>query len=343
MFGLADTKLGSAEVLRLEAAVRARAADVSSREKLLRHYGNYEVKETPAVIRSRLEHKLWMIRNRPERATARLIGSHFRQEKNSAEFIAIRDEWKKQIASRPSDKNIWLNAVDSVQDTEPDLAQTMLTEAMELHPDAYEFPQRLTLDLVSRLQSGGDPLSPTVRSEYWKRATETGKRALVLLKKERSATRDADRAALLLSLLPIVFDSGDLELAVSLARELILDFGGETSSPNFEMAAHIGNIILGKVALAKNDLARAADHLMISIRAPLRKEDGFFTEIDLSLAAELFRRGEKKVVVEFLASAQEVSGFTEDADLFEEEISALKKWIGEIEKGSEPSFDWEKP
>lgn len=343
MYGLDEKPLGAAEVRRLEARLSTQPNDIETREKLLRHYGRYDLKETPAIVKARKEHKLWLIRNRPEKARSRLLGWYFSNEKNSDEYIALRDEWKKQIASKPADVNVWLNAVELVQHADPLLAEEMLADGQRLHPESYEYPHQISLLLANRLDDARDPLSPNQRAEVAKRSIENGKRALFLLKKERSEIRDSDRAELLISLAPAVLESGDIDFAESLARELVLDFGGDPSNYNFEKAAHVGNTILGKAALARNDVARAAEHLMISVKAPLRKPAGYFSDIDLSLAAQLFKKGEKKVVSEFLSSALKISGFVDSPDLNEDEIAALKKWIAEIEKGSQPTFDFEKP
>lgn len=340
MLGVEDAKLPSTEVRRLEARLKAKPAEVETREKLLRHYRSSGVKETAAVIAARKEHKLWFIRNLPRRATTRLIGWYFSRE-DSLEYTALRDEWKKQIATKPTDLGIWLNAFDLVQYAESELAEEFLLGGKSLFPNAYEFPRELSLLNASRLEDSDANLEK--RAVWTRQCLEFGKHALQILKTERSNVRDSDRAELLLGLAPVAFDSGDLDLAEALSRELVLDFGGDTSGSKFEEAAHNGNTILGRSALAKGDVQKAVDHLLISIRAPLRKPEGYFYQINLSLAEELFKKGEKKAVSEFLSLALKISGYVDSPDLNEDEITAIKKWIAEIEKDGSPTFDFDMP
>ena len=62
---------------------------------------------------------------------------------------------------------------------------------------------------------------------------------------------------------------------------------------------HRGNIVLGRIALATNDLQHAKAHLIDAGRAPwvISKEDN---EPDMTLAADLLDRGERPVVIEYL-------------------------------------------
>lgn len=340
MLGIGDVKLSTVEVRQLEARLKVQPADIQAREKLLRHYRSYDLKETVAVVNARRDHKLWFVRNQPERSSSRLIGWYFSGDK-TPEYVALRDEWKRHIARKPADIRIWLNAAEMVQYLEPELAESFLSNGKAMHPADYEFPRELSLLLADRLdEEHGNPGS---RADLIGRCIANGKLALDLIKRERSDRRDSDRAELLIKLAPVALNSGDTGFAGSLARELVLDFGGDTLDPNYETAAHVGNTILGKVALANNNTVKAAEHLLISIRAPLRRPDGYFDDIDLSLASAVFRKGEKKAVSEFLSLVLKVSAYTDSPDLYSDEISAIKKWIADIDKGLEPSFDFEKP
>lgn len=66
---------------------------------------------------------------------------------------------------------------------------------------------------------------------------------------------------------------------------------------------HRGNIALGKIALATNDLQQAKAHLIEAGKAPwvISKED---RQPDFTLSADLLDRGERGVVIEYLALCQ---------------------------------------
>lgn len=66
---------------------------------------------------------------------------------------------------------------------------------------------------------------------------------------------------------------------------------------------HRGNIVLGKIAFAANDLQQAKAHLIEAAKAPwvISKEN---KQPDITLAALLLERGERDVVIEYLKLCQ---------------------------------------
>ena len=336
-------KLPLAKVRQLEAEVAASPNDSESRIRLLRHYMSYEVRETPAIIKARTAHRIWFVRNRPEAASFTVYGMMGQYDsKESAEYAAIRDEWLKQISAKPSNKAVRLNAVDFVKGAEPKVAEQLLKDGMAVDPNAYEYPFQLSRILNSQIEYPEKDTTETQLAKLKRELMDYGQTALVLVKKERSTERDSDRGELIVNLCRIAVETGDLKLAESLGRELVLDFGGDVSNSAFASAAHIGNIALGTVELSRGNNAKAAEHLLISIRAPQRKPGGYLIEVDFSLAKELFRKGERKAVVEFLKQVLELNGFKEEPELYKVRIGAIKEWLAQAEKGIEPSFDYEK-
>jgi hypothetical protein len=128
-----------------------------------------------------------------------------------------------------------------------------------------------------------------------------------------------------------------------LATELILDFGQDADDVNYDSAAHIGNIVLGQVALRENNVQKAAEHLLIAIRAPLRKPTSWLPEIDTTLARELHSAGQKDAVLEYLKLCEGLWNLKNEKELFEYQSRALKKWQEQIRQGQTPSFDFMKP
>ena len=134
-----------------------------------------------------------------------------------------------------------------------------------------------------------------------------------------------------------------MRLAESLAKELILDFGDNPFDPDFQTGTHVGNITLGHVELARGNVAKAGEHLLISIRAPLRRDTGYFNDIDTGLAKALYKKGEAKSVAEYLKLCLGLSSFKTDAIVHEKKIKAMRSWLAMIENGTEPTFDFGKP
>lgn len=339
-----EKKLTPSAVRRLEAKVASNPDDIETRTQLVRHYIRYDVKETPALIKARTAHRLWFIRNRPQADKFSVFGFTLREDsKDSVEYVTLRSEWLKQLAAQKSNKSVRLNIVDFARDAEPELAKQTLKDGIALDANAYEFPFELTKILIAEEKALASDAPAQKRTDLYKTILETGRSTLALLKKERSNKRDTDRGTLLMALCPVATKAGEIDLAESFARELVLDFGGEINNYRFEDAAHIGNTTLGRIALSRGNVSKAAEHMLISIRAPLRKTTGYFYDIDLVLAKELFKKGESKAVEEYLNLCLNLPAYKGDPDLYRNEIGALKKWLGEIGKKTEPSFDLDNP
>ena len=343
MPGLDDGKLAAGQVRKLEAKVTAEPDDTESRIRLLRHYMSYEVRETPAVIRSRTTHQLWFVRNRPEMPATTIFGIFGRTNfQRSPEYITLRDEWLRQAAAQKSNKMVRLNAVEFVQEIEPDVAKQLLKDGMAIDPTVYEYPFQLSRLARSELDDVDKELTADERTTLNRRILDVGRTALALITKERSEDRDANRGELTINMCRSALETGDMALAESLGRDLVVEFGSEIGNAAYSQASHIGNIALGMVELSRGSTSKAVEHLLTSIRAPLRKTQGHFTGIDLTLAKELFRKGEHKAVIEFLKQALELESFKSEPEVYKIRIDAIRTWISQAEKGVEPNFDFEK-
>jgi len=176
-----------------------------------------------------------------------------------------------------------------------------------------------------------------------KAVVEHGRTALALIKKERSSERDSDRKKLLLMLCPVAVDVDDLDAASAFARELILDFGQSSDDYSYDEAVHNGNITLGEVELKLKRIEKASQYLLIAIRAPLRSKDSSLFELDMRLARELFEKGEKNAVLEYLTLCLQLTSRKDAEEYYDEEKIALTLWKDQLGKGIKPSFDFENP
>lgn len=341
--GLDDGKLTAAQARKLEAKVIAEPDDTESRIRLLRHYMSYDVRETPALVRARTVHRLWFIRNRPEMSATAVYGFFGRSDADqSSEYAALRDEWIKQIEVNKAKKAIRLNAFEFVKDLEPALAKQLMKDGMAADAGAYEYPFQLARIARTELDDLNKKLTADERAALNREVLGLGRTALALITKERSEERDTNRGELTINMCRAALDTGDLAFAEVLGRDLVVEFGSEIGDSAYSQAAHIGNIALGMAELSRGKTAKAAEHLLTSIRAPLRKSEGHFTGIDFRLAKELFRKGEHKAVIEFLKQNLDLESFKEEPEVYKTRIDAIRTWISQAEKGIEPSFDFEK-
>ncbi len=133
-----------------------------------------------------------------------------------------------------------------------------------------------------------------------------------------------------------------MDRAKELATELVLEFGQYESGWKFDDSTHLGNVILGRVALRRGETAVAKRHLLVALRAPLRQQYASLSHIDLELARELFAKGEKDIVLEYLQMCENLSNFKAYPESYAVELKSLKAWQGQIKQGLRPSFEFGK-
>lgn len=337
---LDEKPLSPKAVANLEAGLKKNPLAIETRKRLLRHYFHVDVEGTKTNVAARTRHRLWFVVNHPEMnsrdiypllAPTDLFGDN--------EYELLKAAWLKQVETRGNDKAVRLNAADFFDSMEWQTAEKILLDGERLDPESYEFPLELA-EIYRRQRKKSE--TPEEKSKFLARSFAAGERALVLLKRARSAERDSNRAELLPALVQEAFELEKLELAKTLATELVLEFGSTTAQRRFDTAAHTANIIFGRIALREGDLAKAKEYLLISIRAPLRDEASNLVP-DLKLAQELFAKGEKETVSEYLKLCGELSNFKKYKNLYDTQINALKLWQEQIKQGKTPSFDFEKP
>lgn len=341
MLGLNSSKLTAADAKRLEARVKLKPTDEEARRQLVSYYNDYTRKATVADGKKLLSHRLWFVQNRPQKADYSIIGFFFDDKDDpSPEYISLREEWKKQLLRLPNDQVVRMNAFNFVSSVEPELGESILEDGLKAAPETYEFLAALSTHLAENLED-----SDTDAKQTRARILDLGKKALVQLKTDRSDHRNTSRRNLLEALCPVAVKDLEFSLAESFARELILDFASDIDHGSYQDAAHIGNITLGEAALARGDVKKAGEYLMIAIKAPLRKKDGYFYKPDTDLAKKLFEKGEKAVVVEYLTALLLLPYMADDEESGEPEDDAVavKKWLSEIGKGTVPTFDLNKP
>jgi hypothetical protein len=335
-----DRFLTETEAARIETRLSKTPGDLENRKRLLRFYNNYDAKDTAARAANRLKHRLWILRNRPEIDDADIYGYKIPfYEIEEAEYRALKTEWLKQVAAAPLNARIRLNTVEFLRRREPEAARKVLAEGVRVDQENYEFPLLLN-GLIHTEADQLDQDSPEYfrkRTEIFAEAFEAGETALALLKKERSADRDAKRVVLLQTLAKMAFELEKFDRAKTLATELILDFGQDAGNPNYTEATHIGNIVLGRVAIRENNAVKAKEYLLIAIRAPLRREKGFFSKVDMQLARELLEKGEKATVEEYLKLCEKLLNVS---DMYAGKVQTIKTWQQQISQGKFPSFNF---
>jgi len=343
----AEKPLSPAQAAQFEAKLQKNPNDIETRKRLVRYYSDDDIKETPARRANHLKHRVWLLQNRPDLDDYDIYkySAPFYTAEDT-EYKTLKTEWLKQVEANKNNSLIRLNAIEFIRYKEPETAEKLLNEGIQIDKENYQFPLMLSKLLYNKTESLADRGETKDKDErlkknsfYLAQAFENGEAALVLLKKERSTDRDSKRRDLLQTLSKTAFELEKFDRAKSLATELILDFGQDANDADYDNAAHLGNIILGRIALREKDTAKAKEYLLIAIRAPLRREKSYFSKIDMVLAKELFEKGEKETVLEYLKLCEKLLSYS---DIYTSLVATLKLWQEQIKQGKTPEFsnDW---
>jgi hypothetical protein len=303
---------------------------------LIWHYSStFDPRNSVRMRDASVRHRIWLIEHHPEIDVSRLFG-FARQEFSTASIEALTKAWLARVSQSGTDE-VRVNAIDSLKWYAPAAALTVADEGVKRNPDDYRY-----LLTVVELNTGDAIKSATKeeRDQAGRKVLDYGMRALVLLKKERSGERDWHRFELLKNLSRAAIRLEDLDRASLFAQELVLDFGQTSYTRTYDQAAHIGNTTLGLVEFRRNNIAKAKEHLLASIRAPLRMGYNNLGKIDMSLAKAMFEKGEKDTVIEYLKLCETMPNFKVYPESYADEVYALKFWLDQIEKGTTPNFDF---
>jgi tetratricopeptide (TPR) repeat protein len=125
------------------------------------------------------------------------------------------------------------------------------------------------------------------------------------------------------------FDAGDYDKAETYANELLSDANLYRTNWNYGNAIFHGNMILGRVALKRdNNLSQAESYLLAAGRTPGSPQLMSFGP-NMSLANDLLIAGERDTVLDFI---DECSKF------WKMDGGKLSEWKNTIKSGGTPNF-----
>ena len=149
----------------------------------------------------------------------------------------------------------------------------------------------------------------------------------------QQTTKPQQRMFLLTYLAPAALAAGETDKAGVYARELI-ELGQELKSQpgfgpsNYTQSTHVGNLVLGRIALEAGDVVGAKEHLLAAGRVPGSPTLKSFGP-DMSLAKEMIEKGERETVIEY---------FDLCAKFWEMENGKLEQWKNIVKQGGMPNF-----
>src|SRR6266536_22552 len=111
------------------------------------------------------------------------------------------------------------------------------------------------------------------------------------------------RLYLLVYLAPAALAAKDAGKARTFAEELLILGPATRSQPgfgesNYGQATHIGNVVLGRIALMNGAVSKAKEHLLAAGQIPGSASRNTYGP-DMLLAEELIEKGERNAVIEY--------------------------------------------
>lgn len=313
----------AAEAKTLEDGLKTNPDDLAVRERLIAYYFRAGIEgRDPGLEDRREQHVFWLIENHPE---AEIAGSPegliiFSVGTESAEgYQRAKQLWLDQTAKHSDDVKVLRNASYFFSMTERKIGKDLLDKAYALDP---EDPK--TLSLLAQWYNGEWIYA---RSREGKQAA--AQKALSFQEKLLDKANPQERFYMLDEATKYAIEAGENAKAEQYATELLASAEKNQNDWNYGNALNIGNVILGRVALQRGDMAGAREHLLAAGNVAGSPQLDSFGP-DMSLAKELFAKGDRDTVLAYLQSCGKFWKMGADK---------LQKWIAIIKGGGTPDFD----
>ena len=280
--------------------------------------GCYHRKLQSETARTKLRgHISWIIENVPNSAIAGMLGSFcFAEFKDRGEFYdQVKRLWLGVVRANPQNALVLGRAGEFFKLLDKVWSGELLRRAKAIEPENPRWSKRLAflykLEMTKRQDESRQDWAAMELAE-WQHAGS-------LLTGEQGPSELLDKLA------EAALEAGDLDRAEGYARKLLAD-----ASPAWHNgdAIHIGNLVLGRVALRRGDIEKAKSHLIESARtdgSPVLCSFG----PRMILAKELLGRGEAEVVLRYLKLC---------SVFWKRGRDDLARWADRVEKGEDPDF-----
>jgi tetratricopeptide (TPR) repeat protein len=314
---VAGFTLNAMQVHDLKEQIKLNPADAAARAELL---GYFMTAQNPSAddIKDRREQVLWMINNLPAGSYSASPDCEIDPISDPSGYKQAYDLWMKQIDLAPQSAAVLGNAAQFMEFHDPAKAEELLGRAMAADPTNPQWPEDLAhLHLMGL----------TLRTPAEQQAK--AKQALGELEQSLALTPDPQEQYYLLSdLAKMAFTASDAAKATLYAKRLLSEAKQLPFDWNYGNAIYTGNLILGRVALAANDVASAKTYLLAAAATPGSPQLNSFGP-NMTLARDLLARGERDTVLEFFQRCGKF--WTMGAD-------TLKQWTKVVKNGGTP--DW---
>jgi len=310
---MSGSKLTAEEVESLEKQIEKNQSDITSRTKLLGYYFRKQFQEQSSREAKR-KHVLWLILNSPESEVLATPYGQLDAFLDKEAYSQGKQAWIDQVKRKPANLNVLENSANFFLLHDRELAVESLQTARSLDMDNPKWPTKL-----------GHLYSLDMITNSLKVKTDAAGKALEQFEIAYKLSTDSQRDALLQSLAKAALAANKPQKAKEYAEKMLSQ---NISGWNYGNNIHHGHIILGKIALALDDLEEAKKRLIEAGKTPGSPQLNSFGP-DMALAKELLQKGEKDVVLEYLELCSKFWKMGKDR---------LDKWSVVVKDGKIPDF-----
>ena len=281
---MSGNRLTAEEAESLEKEIKQDPRDVDSRTKLLGYYFGKQFQNQSAREAKR-KHILWLIVNSPESEVLGLPYGTLDAILNTEAYSQGKKAWISQLKKKPANLKLLEHSANFFRQHDRESAIESLQKARSLDMDNPKWPAALgqlySLDMITTSLKG---------------KTDAAGKALEQFEIAYKLSTDMGRDALLQYLAKVALAANSHEKAKKYAEEML-----SQNSPgwNYGNNIHHANIILGRIALASDDLKEAKKCLTDAGKTPGSPQLNSFGP-NMTLAKELLQKGEKDVVLKYI-------------------------------------------
>lgn len=270
----------------LREALRRDPSDVVSRATLL---GVLSAKRGTAALHEWAELAVWFVENQPDSSFTGGSFVNWHAAEGSVSGPVLR-AWRKHAKSS-RDVEVLLNAAGALQAFDRPAALNLLERAVKLAPKNGTAHLALGAFLAAPRRWGWK--KDHVTRAQAKRGVKHLEKAVALIRPKPKGVFASEDLAYL------AFVAGDLRKAEAHAKSLVKLSTSIESRWSRVVATLSGHTMLGRIALARGDVAKAKQHLGLSLELL-----PFAPQPDHHLAFELLAAGEVAAVRDYLQRAQ---------------------------------------
>ncbi len=306
--------LSTAEAQKLEDELRSNKNSLEIRTKLLGYYYTRSLHSLSAH-NSRLRHIVWIIINHPDSEIAGLAYVHLLPNPKPHDYELLKKTWLVQIVSHKNNAKVLSNAASFFINHDSNTAEEYFLKAQSFDSDNYY----LSLQLAGLYK-----LNVINATSHVYKIRNQRKTLGELEKTLHSMSAEKQKFYIIAGAANAAFETNELKKAKQYSLQLLAMAHKFEKDPYYGTAIHIGNIILGRIALKLSNIENAKSLLSKAAKAPTFPQIKIFGP-NMSLALDLIEQGERKAVIEYLNSCKQI---------WKENI--IDEWIKEIDRGRTP-------